>query len=131
MDIFLKAVAGMLTTVILCQVLSKNGKDITVLLIITACCLVLITACAYLRPIIDFFRNLQFLGQLNPEIIEILLKAVGISILSEVASLVCADAGNAALGKGLQILAVSVVLWISIPLFNELLDLLETVLGAA
>ena len=47
----------------------------------------------------------------------------------EITSLICTDAGNAALGKSVQILATCGILWLSIPLFTSLIDLLNKILG--
>ena len=55
--------------------------------------------------------------------------AVGIGLVVEMGSLICADAGNSALGKTLQILGAIAVLWLSIPLINSLIALLEQILG--
>ena len=130
MDIFLKASAGVLIAVIFILVLSKQGKDLSILLVIAVCCLVLTTAVAYLKPVMDLISNLQSLGQLNSDTLSIMLKAVGIGLIAEITNLICADAGNASLGKTLQFLSGAVILWLSIPLLNELLELLDTILGA-
>ena len=131
MDMIIKAIAGILIASVLYQTVSKQGNDISLLLIIVVCCMVVSEALTFFRPIISFIDKLQNIGRLNEEMIGILMKAVGIGILTEVTSLICADMGNAALGKSLQILAIATILWISLPLFNKLLDLIETVLGAA
>lgn len=130
MDIVLKAVSGILITTVLTQILTKQNKDLSVLLVITVCCIVTAAAFDYLKPIVDFIRELQAIGNLNNEMIRILLKTVGIGLLTEITVLICADMGNASLGKGLQILSVAVILWLSLPLFQKLLDLLDAVLGA-
>ena len=87
-------------------------------------------AFSYLKPIVDFLKSLQVLGQLNWEMVQILLKTVGIGLITEITALICTDMGNASLGKSLQILSVAVILWLSLPLFQRLLDLLDAVLGA-
>ena len=130
MEMFIKAAAGVLVAIVLCVTLAKNGKDISLLLTITVCCMVVTAAVTYLQPVVDFFKRLQSLGNLNAEMLVILLKAAGVGLLAEITSLICADAGNAALGKSLQILASAVVLWISIPLLTSLMDLVEEILGA-
>lgn len=130
MEIILKVIAGIIITVVFAQVISKNGKDITVLMITAVCCMVVFSSVAYLRPIIDFIQYLQTIGKLNTQMMRILLKAVGIGLLSEITCLICNDMGNSSLGKGLQILSTAVILWLSLPLFERLLDLLNTVLGA-
>lgn len=129
MEIYLKAAAGILVAVILGLTLAKQEKDIALLLSVLVCCMILTVAINYLAPMIDFLGELQFLGHLDSEMLNILLKAVGISLLAEVTSLICADAGNAALGKTLQIMAAAAVLWLSIPLFRSLVALVQEILG--
>ncbi len=92
---------------------------------------VLAAAARYIEPILDFLTRLQDISGLDPELLEILLKAVGISVVAEIASLVCNDSGNAAMGKAIQILASGVVLWLSLPLMESLLSLVERIVGDA
>lgn len=127
MDIFLKAVAATLIAAILCLVLAKQGKDFSLLLTIVVCCMILAAAVTYLKPVITLVERLSQLGQINTQMLQILIKSVGIAFLAEISELVCMDAGNRTLGKSLQILAATVILWLSIPLLNELLDLMETI----
>lgn len=127
MELFLKAVATVLITAILCLVLSKKEKDFSLLLSLVASCVVLFAGFSYLKPIISLVRRFAQLGQLNTDMLAVLLKAVGVTLLAEITDLVCKDAGNNTLGKALQILATAAVLWISIPLLNEFIDLMENI----
>ena len=131
MDIFLKASAGILVAVVFNQVIAKQGKDLSVLLTLVACAMVSIIAFEFLGEIVSFLERLARLGKLNQEILSILFKCVGVGILGEVTGAVCTDAGNAALGKVLQLLASTIILWISLPLFTQIIDLVEQILGAA
>lgn len=130
MDIFLKATAGVLIASVLCLFLAKQGKDISLILSVAVCCMVITGAISFLAPVLDFFQKLRSLGQLNGEFLNILLKAVGIGLLAEISGLLCADAGNTALGKSLQLMASAAILWISIPLLNDLIEIVEEILGA-
>ncbi len=130
MDIFLKSAAGALITLILYLVLSKQSKDLSLLLTVIACAILAATAISYLEPVIDFFQKLLLIGQLDAEFFSIVLKAVGIGLLAEISGLICADAGNSALGKTLNIMASAVILWMSVPLFTSLLELVEEILVA-
>lgn len=129
MELFLKAAAAIIFAVIFGLTLSKHGKDISLLLSILACCMVAAAALSYLEPVIRFFQELQSTAKLEPEMLSILLKAVGIGLLAEITNLVCTDAGNATLGKTLQILAAAVILWLSLPLFRGLMNLVQNILG--
>lgn len=130
MDIFLKATAAVLIALVVGLSIGKQEKDISLLLSIAVCCMVVTAAVTYLQPVIRFFERLQTIGQLDAGMLTVLIKAVGIALLSEITGLICADAGNAALGKVLQILATAVILWLSIPLFERLIELIENILGA-
>ena len=99
------------------------------LLIICVCSMVVVGALSYLKPVLAFSRRLIQTGQLNNELLSVLLKAVGIGLVSQIAGLICSDAGNQSLGKAMQMITTAVILCISLPLLEEILSLLETVLG--
>ena len=130
MDVFLKASAGVLVAVVLILTLSKQSKDISLLLTIAVCCMVIVGAVKYLQPVADFLKRLQQIGNLDTEIFSVLLKAVGIGLLAEFTSLVCTDAGNSSLGKATQLMATAAIVWISIPLLDKLIELIDNILGA-
>lgn len=129
MEGFLQAFAAVLLAVILGLVLAKQSKDWAVLLTTGVSCMVLAVGAVYLQPVLDFVRELQTLSGLDPQMLTVVLKAVGIGLISEIAALICLDAGNAALGKGIQILASVTVLWLSLPLMRALLELVQKILG--
>ena len=129
MDVYLKAIAGVLIAVILGVCVSKYNKDISLLLSITVCSMVAFVAASFLQPITEFIKSLQSLGNLNLEIVGIILKAVGVGILSEVTCMICADSGNNALAKVIQLLSSIVILWLMLPLLTMLLSLTEEILG--
>jgi hypothetical protein len=55
---------------------------------------------------------------------------MGIGIISEIVCTLCTDVGNAALGRTLQLMASAAILWLSIPLLQELINFIEQILGA-
>lgn len=128
MEIFFKLIAGALVAAVLGLLLSKKDKDIALLLTAAASGIILITAFFYLEPVLSFFTELQRLGNLDTEIMRILIKSVGIGLLAEIASLICTDMGNAALGKALQVAATILILWLSLPLLTGLLTLICDIL---
>ncbi len=114
---------------ILARILVRQGNEFAPLLVISVCCMIFAAAITYFRPVLNFMDRLQSAGQLDAEVMKTLLRITGICLLSEIASLICNDMGNSALSKGQQILSTVAILWMSIPLFEELLELLEMVLG--
>lgn len=126
---FFQVIGGVLIAVIMSLTLSKLNKDISALLGIGVCCMVMVAMAAYLEPVIDFVNQLQQTGNLDLSMLKIMLKASGIGIVAEIAGLICSDSGNAALGKAIQVLSAAVVLWLSVPMFQSLLELVQRMLG--
>ena len=128
MDNFLKIMVSVLIAVIMYQMLAKNAKDIGTLLMVLVCGMIASVAVIYIAPVIEFIERLQSVGNLDTALIQIVLRAVGIGLLSQIVTQICTDAGNGALGKILQILSATMILWISIPLFTALIDLIQEIL---
>jgi stage III sporulation protein AD len=129
MDLFLKAVAAALITAVIGLVLARQGKDMFLLLTLAACAMIGAAAFTFLKSVISFLQRLTDMTQLNTDLLAVILKTVGIGLIGELAGLICSDAGNAALAKSIQILTTAVILWLSIPLFESLLDLVQAILG--
>ncbi len=128
MDLFIQAFAVTLLAAVMGLTLGKQGKDMSVLLVIAVCCMVIGIAAAYLKPVLDFLKSLEGIGNLGGEMTGILFKVAGIGLITEIASMICSDAGNASTGKALQLLGSAVILWLSIPIFTALIDLIRGIL---
>ncbi len=128
MELFLRATAAVILAVILGLSLGKQGKDIGILLTIAVCCMVAMIALQYLEPVVDFLDGLEDISRQNG-MVGILLKATGIALIAEIAGLVSSDAGNSSLGKIMQLLGAAVILWLSIPVFTALMELIQQILG--
>ena len=126
---YLRWAAVVLVGVILALVVGRQSKDMSLLLTLAVCVLVSIAALSFLEPVTELLRELRRLGNLDSEAVSIALKCAGIGLLSELIGLVCADAGESAMGKALEVLSAAAVLWLSLPLIRELLTLIEGVLS--
>ena len=129
MSLLLKASAGVLTALILWLTLNKHAKDMSVLLTLAVCAMVVTVSIGFLQPVVSFLRRIQELGNLDSDLLSVVLKVVGIGLITEIATLICKDAGNESMGKALQLLSTVAVLWMSIPVFERLLSLLDKILG--
>ena len=129
MSLLLKASAGVLTALILWLTLNKHAKDMSVLLTLAVCAMVVTVSIGFLQPVVSFLRRIQELGNLDSDLLSVVLKVVGIGLITEIATLICKDAGNESMGKALQLLSTVAVMWMSIPVFERLLSLLDKILG--
>ena len=129
MTLFVQCSAGALVAAILGLALEKQGKDMALLLTVGVSVMILAVAISYLAPVMAFLEELRVLGNFSSEMVSALLKILGMGILTEAAAMVCADAGNSSLAKALQLLGSMVILWLSIPIFSALMDLVREILG--
>ena len=129
MDTFWKVTAAVLLAVILCLVTGKQEKDFSLVLSMSVCSMAGIVAISYLKPVLDFLYQLEVMGNWNNDILKTLLKAVGICIVSELASRVCSDAGNGSLAKMMQMLASCALLYLSLPVFQAFIAMIQEMLG--
>lgn len=130
MSVYLKACGAVLIGVILVLIVSKSSKDLALVLAAAVCVMVALTAMEYIRPVLEFLTKLEDLGNLDHSMIRILLKVSGIGLITEICSLICADSGNASVGKVMKLLGSSVMIWLSLPLYTMLIELLQRILGA-
>ncbi|MBP3660929.1 MAG: hypothetical protein J6I89_06025 [Oscillospiraceae bacterium] len=126
---YLRWTAAVLIGLILSLVISKQSKDMSLLLTLAVCVLVCLGALEFLEPVAELLRELRRLGGLDSEAVSILMKAALIGLLSELMGLICADVGEGALGKALQLLSNAAVLWLSIPLLRQLITMVGEVLA--
>lgn len=129
MDDFWKTTALVLLTVILSLSLDKTERDISAVMGIVALCIAACAAVTILEPVLNYLVELQRLFHLPDDLISILLKAVGIALVAELSASICADAGNASLGKMLQILGGAAVLTLSVPMFRTLMTIIKEMIG--
>ena len=128
MDTYLKTVAGAMIALILCMTLAKQGKDFSSVLTLLVCCMIAGVAALFLEPVIDFFGKLEAMIPLDSALLEIVVKVAGIGMIGDLAAMICTDGGNSALGKAIQILTSVLILWLSLPLLQVLLELVSGIL---
>ena len=128
MDGMMKAAAGAFIAAMLGIILQRQGKEYALVLILAVSAMGACLALSYIRPVISFLERLRDIGNLDSEVLKILLKAVGIGLIGEISGTICADSGNSSLGKMLQLLSAAVILWMSLPILEQVMDLIVEIL---
>lgn len=128
MDTYLKVIGIAIIGILLCLILSKSAKDFPVLIVIILCCILGNAALGFIKPIIDLLEDLENIADTGFPWLAILLKATGLTFIGETVSTVCTDSGHGAVGKTVQTLTTVVIMWISLPLIQKLMDLIQSVL---
>ncbi len=129
MNDFLKITAIVLIVLILGIFVKNQRSEISLILVIAASCMVLVfVAINYISPVLEFLKNIYSSSGLHTDMVMVLIKTTGIGLICEIVNLICTDAGFGALGKTLKFTSVFVIIYLSIPLINELLTLINKVL---
>ena len=126
---YLRFAAAALIGLILVLVVGRQSRDLGMLLSLAVCVLLALGAMEFLEPVLELLNELKRLGELDGGAVGILLRCAGIGIISELAGLLCADAGEGAMGRALQICANAAILWLSLPLLRQVLTMIGEVLA--
>lgn len=129
MELYFKGAAGILLAAVLGLALQKQEKDLSAVLTAAVIAMAAVLMLRLLEPVTELLRQLEQVGNLRSDALELLLKAAGIGLTAEVAGLVCADAGNAALAKMLRLLGTAAILCLSVPMFTVLLECITEMVG--
>lgn len=129
MELYFKGAAGILLAAVLGLALQKQEKDLSAVLTAAVIAMAAVLMLRLLEPVLELLRQLEQVGNLRSDTLELLLKAAGIGLTAEVAGLVCADAGNAALAKMLRLLGTAAILCLSVPMFTALLECITEMVG--
>lgn len=129
MALFWKVAAAVLLAVVLEMALGKRGAEFQTVLSVAVCCIGAAAAVSYLEPVLDFLWELEALGGLKGGMLAALLKVAGIGLVAELAAMVCTDAGDASLGKTLELLGSAAILYLSLPVLTQMMALIQTILG--
>ncbi len=89
--------------------------------------LLLVTVIGELTPLIDRLEKL-FVGSVGDEYMTILLKAVGIGLVTQFAAEVCRDAGETSLAGKAELVGRVLLLLCGLPLFEQAASLLESMI---
>jgi stage III sporulation protein AD len=128
MELFLKCISLAILGVCIYPIITQKEKSFTVPFLLLICGFGLVAAVRYLQPVIELLSKLQTQSSISPGVFTVLLKVTGVGLISEIAILITADAGNASLGRSIALMASAAVLWMSIPLIEDLLDLITNII---
>ena len=82
-----------------------------------------------MQPVVELMWELQNTAKLDEGMIQIIFKVVGIGLIGELTALLCLDGGNSAMARTVELLTSAAVLWLAIPLFQQLLALITQITG--
>ncbi len=128
MDEALKLCALALTAALLALTVKKQSPELALALTLCACALGAVLLLKGLKPVLELARSLAKRAELDGSLTAPLWKCLGLGLLTEIAASVCADAGQSALAKLVELGGGLLCVVVSLPLLQAVLALIEELL---
>ena len=125
MDTLLQVAGLGLIAVLLGLVLKKGNGVLALLLTLAACAAMTVSIVRLAEPVVSFLSELR---QLEPALLQPLLRTVGIGLLTQLTASVCADAGESTVARLIELCGSVLGIYTALPLLEAVLSLLRTML---
>ncbi len=110
-----------LIAMILCVLLKGYRPEYSVFLSLTAGILILLMTLDALVPVMETLIELIEISGQGREAFTILLKALGVCFITQLASDACKDAGEGAIASKVELAGKVVILLLAMPLFEQII----------
>ena len=127
MDI-IKIIGIAFVAVIIIVILKQYRPEFAIYASIIAGVLILTLASGTLSGIIDMINSISSKTNINSDFLVILIKITGIAILTEFAVSICKDSGESAIASKVDIGGKIIIISMSIPIINALIDTVVKIL---
>ncbi len=127
MEVFSIIIFGIVCAV-LCVVLKEYKPEYAVMVSIMGAVIIMLFIMRSVSPILDFFSRLNSMTSLDGEYMKILLKSLGITLITQIGSDLCKDIGQTSISSKIELSGKVAVLIISLPLFSSVLVLIEKII---
>ena len=115
-----------IVAIIIITALKAKNSEIALMLSISASILILFSVISSFSQVADTINNIIAVSGISTNYITILLKVIGICLLTEFTVNACKDAGSNSLANNVSLAGKILITVTSIPLYN---DILNTVLS--
>ncbi len=109
----------------LSSVLKRFGGGSSLFVSISASLLILYAVLTSLSPLIGLVGELADSAQTESEYITILMKALAVCIITQLAAESCRDSGEGAIASKIELAGKTAVLLIAVPLFRSILGIVK------
>ena len=118
-----------IVTVLLTAMLRKKSQELGILLTLAACVLIGLLLVQIAEPVVEFLSKLRNIAGLDKTLTEPILKTIGIGLVTQIGATVCADAGENAIAKLIEVCGGVLALYVSLPLMEAVLSMVDSMAG--
>lgn len=128
MEVVFRVAAVAVTASVFTVLLRREAGELSLLLAVTACAVVLGMVFSQLSGLMALLRRLMDAAEVDSALVEPLLKTVAVSIVTAVTAGVARDAGQSSIATVVQLAGSLVALCLAVPLIEAALHLVEELL---
>ena len=128
MDMVAQTVILGIVGAVICLVIQRGSPELSLVLAMVISLLIILIAMEIIGSILDFIDILRETAGLSPAIVQPLLKTVGISILTRLASDTCKDAGQGSIGAAVELTGTLAAIYIALPLMQTVFEMIGRLL---
>lgn len=118
-----------IVTVLLTAILRRSSQELGILLTLAACVLIGLLLVQLAEPVVEFLSKLRNIAGLDKTLTEPILKTIGIGLITQIGATVCADAGENAIARLIEVCGGVLALYVSLPLLEAVLSMIDTMSG--
>lgn len=129
MELVFQVAAAAVIGSILCSILRHDAPGYANLTSIALCVGLALACIRLLGPVLSFLRSLHTLTGLASALLAPVYKVIAIGVLTQLAGGFCADAGEQALSRVVELCGMALALYAALPLAETALQLLRSMMG--
>lgn len=128
MELLLKVTVGAVIAALSAVILRRNGGEFAVVLVLTAGVWILAMLVRPLGEVISCLARLARIAELDIDLIEPVVKVVGLSVIARIASEVCRAAGEGGLAAFVELAGTILALAAALPLVDGVVEMIAGLL---
>lgn len=128
MELLLKVTVGAVIAALCAVILRRNGGEFAVVLVLTAGAWILTMLVRPLGEVISCLVRLARIAELDIDLMEPVIKVVGLSVIARIASEVCRAAGEGGLAVFAELAGTILALAAALPLVNGVVEMIAGLL---
>ncbi|MEG0898741.1 MAG: SpoIIIAC/SpoIIIAD family protein [Oscillospiraceae bacterium] len=108
--------------------LGEYKKELSLMVTIATGIVIMLIMLQSIEPVLEVTTSMFSKANMDKDYIRVLLKALGICFLTQIAVDACKDSGNSAIASKIEMAGKIAVLFVALPLFLSLLELVGTLI---
>ena len=122
------AVSAVTAAVLALTIRPKNG-EIALLLCVACSVMILLSVLGSASAVIETVRQIVAVSGISTGYLAIMLKVIGICLLTEFTANICRDAGSSALASNVTLAGKLMVTFTALPLYADILNMVSSLLS--